>query len=47
MMYSWGLDRMGRQHICLSDPSSQEVLFCVLPGYSALDCIEILIAQCK
>lgn len=39
-VYGWGIDGAGRQHICKKD--GVIVLFCVLPGWSVWDCIEIL-----
>ena len=41
--YSWGVDGYGRQHICLN--SENTVLFCVIPGCSVFDCIELLEEQ--
>ena len=42
---TWGVDGFGRLHIC--EYTSGKHLLCVIPGYSALECIAILEEQTK
>ena len=39
-IYSWGVDGIGRQHICLNYENI--ILLCVIPGQSVYECIEDL-----
>lgn len=42
MLFGWGVDGYGRQHICLADSSARYVLFCPIHNGFLLDCIELL-----
>jgi len=41
--YSWGVDGLGRQYICLNN--DVEILCCVLPGESVWWCMNLLEAN--
>jgi len=38
--YSWGVDGLGRQHICLNN--DVRILLCVLPNESLWVCMDLL-----
>lgn len=40
--YGWGFDGLGRAFLCRNDEKSNQIIFCMLPGFGGLEGVFIL-----